>query len=160
MFPIYILRNVTRDMSDEMILSRLIDQVGNKHIVSHWKVRRKCQQYHQCTTAMNKYTLVLHFIITSSPTTTTWSLFLNIAYAWIIVPCIFSFPSFLSPQDTILHKFLSLRIAATIAISSWGTKKFLCANYPTLLPALHLSNQDFYVHKSWFCCEMYLLTSN
>ena len=98
-----------------MILSRLIDQVGNKHIVSHWKVRRKCQQYHQCTTAMNKYTLVLHFIITSSPTTTTWSLFLNIAYAWIIVPCIFSFPSFLHPQeDTILHKFrISSRIAAT-----------------------------------------------
>ena len=88
-----------------MILSRLIDQVGNKHIVSYWKVRRKCQQYYQCTTAMNKYTLVLHFITTKSPTTTTWSLFLNIAYAWIIVPCIFSFPSFLHLQDTIVYKF-------------------------------------------------------
>ena len=153
MFPIYVLRNVTRDMSDEMILSRLIDHVGNKHIVSHWKVRRKCQQYHQCTTAMNKYTLVLHFIITSSPTTTTWSLFLNIAYAWIIVPCIFSFPSFLYPQeDTILYKFrISSRIAATIAVSSWGIKKFLCANYPTLLflPALHLLIQDFILNKCW-----------
>ena len=29
----YVVGNVTRDMSDEMILSRLIDQVGNKHIV-------------------------------------------------------------------------------------------------------------------------------
>ena len=140
-------------MSDEMILSRLIDQVGNKHIVSYWKVRRKCQQYYQRTTAMNKYTLVLHFIITSSPTTTTWSLFLNIAYAWIIVPCIFSFPSFLYPQeDTILYKFrISSRIAATIAVSSWGIKKFLCANYPTLLflPALHLLIQDFILNKCW-----------
>ena len=141
-----VLGNVTRDMSDEMILSRLIDQVGNKHIVSHWKVRRKCQQYHQCTTAMNKYTLVLHFITTKSPTTTTWSLFFK--YRLCLnnraLHFLFSIFSTSTRRYNLTQISYIVSYSCNQAVSSWGMKKFLCANYPTLLPALHLTIQDFY----------------
>ena len=131
-------------MSDEMILSRLIVQVGNKHIVigrlegnvsniinaqRQWINTHLCYIYNNEVSNNNnlvpflKYRLclnnrALHFLFSIFSTSTRRYNLTQISYI--------------------------VSYSCNQAVSSWGMKKFLCANYPTLLPALHLTIQDFY----------------
>ena len=132
-------------MSDEMILSRLIDQVGNKHIVIG-RLEGNVSNIINAQRQWIKYTLVLHFITTKSPTTTTWSLFFK--YRLCLnnraLHFLFSIFSTSTRRYNLTQISYIVSYSCNQAVSSWGMKKFLCANYPTLLPALHLTIQDFY----------------